>query len=180
MTRLITRPICCLIVFMTAFGAFAQNKISAEDSAILAAMPPLPAIDTAAVPDDELTREVKKLLVKTNAMGAAVATMKTALDGQRQAGNPQIPAEFYDRFGNAIENGRVSRILENLIIKIYRQKFTAGDVKEINKFYDTPAGKKLAAESVYIATTASTEGQKIGQFLGLQIARDMIKEGKWK
>ena len=178
MTRKIVLPI--LLSLVMAIGATAQNKISAEDSAILAAMPPLPPIDTTLAPDDDLSKEVKKLLVKTNAMGAAVATMKGTLESQRKAGNAQIPAEFYDRFVASVENGRVGRMLENVIIKIYRQKFTLSEVKEVNKFYDSAIGKKLASETVYIATAARTEGEKIGQFIGLQIARDLITEGKWK
>lgn len=142
-------------------------------------LPPLPVIDTTDAPNDELTAEIKKLLAKTGIMKATLQTMKKMLDVQRGA-MQQVPSEFFDRFTSYVENGRVERLMENLIIKIYREKFTASDMKEVNKFYDTPVGKKLAAETINITTAARTEGERIGQFMGIQIAHDLMKEGKWK
>jgi hypothetical protein len=151
-----------------------------EESQATPNLPPLPDIDTTAAPDDELTREIKKMLVMTNAQGAATQAMKTALDLQRKNVGATLPAEFYDRFNQAIDNGEISHLLELVAIKIYREKFTVDDIKEINKFYATAAGKKMAAELPYITSKSQEEGMKIGQYMALKIARDLMQEGKLK
>lgn len=179
MIKTIIRSLCCFMVCMTAVGAFAQESPATVDTALLAALPVV-EIDTSGVPDDELTREVKRLLEKTNSMSTGLAAMRQGIAMQRQARSGQVPEEFFDRFSTTIDNGRAGRLMEIVVIKIYRDKFTAKELKEINKFYDTPVGKKLAANYQNIATEAMAVGQKLGQYLGVQIIRDMISEGKWK
>jgi hypothetical protein len=143
------------------------------------ALPPLPEIDTTAAPNDELTKEIKKLLVVTNALGASDLLMKGALESQRK-NNTSLPDEFYARMLQGIEKGEIGHYLENVVIKIYRQKFTIEEVKEVIKFYDSPVGKKMAAEAGPIANAARIEGEKIGQYMAIKIIGDMVKEGKWK
>src|SRR5688572_21498226 len=152
-------------LLVACFGGYAQSGSTgktkpataqkpAADTTPALNLPPLPAIDTTAAPDDELTREVKKLLAKTGTLTAVLQNMAAMLDIQRRTPGQQLPVEFFDRFTNEVQNGRVERLLTNLIIKVYRQKFTADDIKEVNKFYDSPVGKKLAAETVNISTAA--------------------------
>jgi hypothetical protein len=143
-------------------------------------LPPLPDVDTVAAPNDELTKEIKKLLSITNSMTAAVVVMKGTIESQRKNPNIQLPAEFYDRFMQAIDNGQVGGLLENAIIKIYRQKFNVEEIREATRFYETPIGKKIAAESAFIANSSRIEGEKIGQYVALKIIDGMMKEGKWK
>jgi len=169
-----------LTVLLLLVAGATHAQISASDSALLASLPPLPDIDTTASPADAFTLEVKKLLMKTNAMTAAAEGIKNIMDIQRKNPNAQVPQVFIDRFKAQIDNGRVTRLLENMIIRIYRSKFSLEDLREINKFYDTPVGKKFATETVNIMNASMMEGQKIGQYIGLETARDLIKEGKWK
>jgi len=144
------------------------------------ALPPLPDVDTTAAPNDDLTKEIKKLLTITNSMTTAVVVMKGTIESQRQNPNVQLPEEFYTRFIAAIDNGQVGGMLENAIIKIYRQKFTKEEMQEVIKFYESPVGKKMAAESAFVADHSRIEGEKIGQYVALKIIEGMMKEGKWK
>jgi hypothetical protein len=144
------------------------------------ALPPLPDIDTTAAPNDDLTKEIKKLLGITSSMSTAVVIMKATIESQRQNPSVQLPEEFYTRFIGSIDNGRVGGMLENAIIKIYRQKFNREEIQEVIKFYETPIGKKMAAESASLADNSRIEGEKIGQYVALKIIGDLMKEGKWK
>lgn len=166
----------CLMILL-GYGSVQGQKVA--DSALLASMPPLPAIDTADVPADELTTEIRKMLLRTNVMTASLEGLKALLTAQRNADN-RVPKAFYDRFTLQVENGRIARLLENMVIKVYRATFTVADIREINKFYDTPVGKKLASQMVNIMGAARAEGEKLGQYMGLETARELIKEGKWK
>jgi len=142
-------------------------------------LPPLPDIDTVPPPNDELTKEIKKLLQVTNAFTASKTLMTKILSTQRTS-NTGLPDEFYARMLAAIENGQVIGYIENTVVKIYRQKFTLEDIKGVIKFYETPLGKKMAAENVNIMAASSSAGEKVGQYMAIKIIEGMIKEGKWK
>jgi hypothetical protein len=143
------------------------------------ALPPLPDIDTVPPPNDELTSAIKKLVEVTNGMNTSKTLMKGSLESQRKL-NTNVPDEFYDRMLAAVESGQVNGYIENIVVKIYRQKFTLEEVNEVVKFYDSPIGKKMAVESPIIANSARMEGEKVGQYVALKIIADMMKEGKWK
>ena len=143
------------------------------------ALPPLPDIDTTAAPNDELTTAIKKLIEVTNGMNTSKTLMKGSLESQRKL-NTNVPDEFYDRMLAAVESGQVNGYIENIVVKIYRQKFTLEEVNQVVKFYDSPVGKKMAVESPIIANSAREEGEKVGQYVALKIIGDMMKEGKWK
>ena len=162
---------------------FASNvsaqRMTASDSALLASLPPLPVIDTAAVPADDLTTEIRKLLNRTNIMSAALQGLKNLMALQ-SSGSPQIPKVFFTRFNQYVDNGRIGRLFENMLIRIYREKFTVAEIRDINKFYDTPTGRKMAAETANIMGTSQAQGEELGKYIGLEIARELIKEGRWK
>ncbi|MFT3825478.1 MAG: DUF2059 domain-containing protein [Chitinophagaceae bacterium] len=138
------------------------------------------AIDTSAVPDDELTAEIRKMNKATGSMEAATSIMKQMIEEQKKNPNPQVPAEFYDRFLAQINSGRVSSLLENAIIKVYREKFTVEEIKQLTAFYATPVGKKVAAELPSISARSEAAGEELGKYIAMQIVADMMKEGKWK
>lgn len=143
-------------------------------------IPPLPEIDTTAAPDDELTKEIKTMLNGSGSMKASVETMKYMIDMQRKNPSQTLPGEFYDRFLQSIESGRIGGLLENAIVKVYREKFTLQEMKEVNAFFSSPAGKKMATEQTALAAASRIAGEKIGGFIALQIVGDMMKEGKLK
>ncbi|WP_207512390.1 DUF2059 domain-containing protein [Longitalea luteola] len=143
------------------------------------ALPPLPDIDTVAAPNDDLTKEIKKLLLVSNALGNANMVGRNFIETQRKS-NSGLPDEFFERILQKFDNGTVSGFTENVIIKLYRQKFTLEEIREALKFYETPLGKKIAVELGPIMTKAGTEGEKFGRYLAIKIIEDMMKEGKWK
>jgi hypothetical protein len=150
-----------------------------EEEPVSPALPPLPEIDTIPPPNDELTKEIKKLLQVTNGILASKTLMSGMLATQRK-NNTTLPDEFYVRMLGAIENGQVTGYIENSVVKIYRTKFTVEEIKEVIKFYDSPVGKKMAAETAPIADAARKEGEKVGQYVAIKIIEGLMKEGKWK
>jgi len=180
-TKKTTQPAATDTTGDMRIGASPDDASKVDTSAgMQAALPPLPDIDTVAAPNDELTAKIKKLLKASHGMDAGVNTMKAMIESQRKNPSSQLPDEFFARFIGAIDNGRVVNLMEIVVIKIYRQKFTLQEMKDINKFYETPVGQKLAAETVNISEAARSGGEKIGQYIALQIIGDLMKEGKWK
>jgi uncharacterized protein len=143
------------------------------------AVPSTATVDTVPPPDDELTREVKHLLKLTNSMDAGIAIMRNMLNRQRTESSA-IPAEFYDRFIGMIDDGRISSLMMIAVVKIYRDKFTLAEIKELIRFYETPIGKKLAQETPNIANASTSAGEKIGKTVAMEIVAGLQQEGKWK
>jgi len=136
-----------------------------------------PALDTIPPPQDELTNELRKMLEMTGALNLGVQFAKGIQDLQA-TGQDILPKEFYERMYEAIANGDGKRWFENAIIKIYRKHLILEDVKQLNAFYSTPAGKKYISFLPVFLEESQQLGAGIGRYLGLKIYDQLRKEGK--
>ena len=138
-----------------------------------------PVLDTIPPPQDDLTKELKKMLETTGALNLGVQFAK-GLQELQASGQDILPREFYERLYDEIANGNGRRWFENAIIKIYRQHLTVEDVKELNAFYSTPAGKKYISLLPVLLEESKEVGTSIGRYLGMKIYEQLVKEGKLK
>jgi len=138
-----------------------------------------PILDTIPPPQDDLTKELKKMLETTGALNLGVQFAK-GLQELQASGQDILPREFYERLYDEIANGNGRRWFENAIIKIYRQHLTVEDVKELNAFYSTPAGKKYISLLPVLLEESKEVGTSIGRYLGMKIYEQLVKEGKLK
>lgn len=137
-----------------------------------------PVLDTIPPPQDELTNELRKMLEMTGALNLGVQFAKSMQDLQA-SGQDILPKEFYERLYEAIANGEGKRWFENAIIKVYRKHLTLEDVKQLNAFYTTPAGKKYISFLPVFLEESQALGAGIGRHLGLKIYEQLRKEGKF-
>ena len=137
-----------------------------------------PVLDTIPPPEDELTNELRKMLEMTGALNLGVQFAKGMQDLQA-TGQAILPKEFYDRLYDAIANGDGKRWFENSVIKIYRKHLTLEDVKQLNAFYGTQAGKKYISLLPVFLEESQELGAGIGKYLGLKIYEQLRKEGKF-
>jgi hypothetical protein len=63
-------------------------------------------------------------------------------------------------------------LLIEAVAMVYAQHFTAEELGEINRFYDTPTGQKLIKE----LPALMQEGQAVGGRIGLQIAQEVLRK----
>ena len=138
-----------------------------------------PILDTIPPPQDDLTKELKKMLETTGALNLGVQFAK-GLQELQASGQDILPREFYERLYDEIANGNGRRWFENAIIKIYRKHLTVEDVKELNAFYSTPAGKKYISLLPVLLEESKEVGTSIGRYLGMKIYEQLVKEGKLK
>ena len=138
-----------------------------------------PILDTIPPPQDDLTKELKKMLETTGALNLGVQFAK-GLQELQASGQDILPREFYERLYDEIANGNGRRWFENAIIKIYRKHVTVEDVKELNAFYSTPAGKKYISLLPVLLEESKEVGTSIGRYLGMKIYEQLLNEGKLK
>ena len=134
-------------------------------------------VDTAAPPNDELTKEIMKFLNTTNALnlGAQFADLIV----KRDLVDPQhlLPDEFFIRMSKAMTEGEGRRLFSNLVANIYRDHFSLQDMKDLNAFYSTPTGKKVVATLPLILVESTKRGEQLGGIMAKQIFEQLVKEG---
>lgn len=81
------------------------------------------------------------------------------------------PAEFWDLLSDKLTQ-LISEKLLDLFLPIYQKHLTLEDLNQINAFYESPVGKKMAAT----APAISVEAIQVGQQLGVQLAAEIQKE----
>jgi hypothetical protein len=100
-------------------------------------------IDTSNVPDDKITAVIRKL---RSAKGGF--NINEAIDYKIQEEVQKNPAakDSMMKIAGSFKNGDPGRWLDNAVIWIYRKEFSYKELKQILKFYKTPAGQKMAKD----------------------------------
>lgn len=131
--------------------------------------PVAPAVDSVKL------RLIREVLKQSHAMDMVVQGMEAGATAQRAA-NPQIPAEFWDRF--LAEVRQRTGELEALFIPIYDRHFTAGELRQLIAFYGSPIGQKMVTEQPAIAREAMESGRQWGHRLGVAVGQKMAAEAQ--
>ena len=140
------------------------------DESVGLELPPID-FDTTAVPDDQFSKDVLKLLEVTNAMNMGMQ-LANALTEEKD----ESMKEFYARFLKDIKEGTSRRWMNRMYIRTYRQRFTHEEVKELIRFYETPVGKKLINQTMEMLPGIMQQGKSIGAYQGMKIYMEMMKE----
>lgn len=117
--------------------------------------------------------DLKKIFAITKPGDAGVQSMKQSLPALKQA-SPQIPDVFWDAFLAEFNAQKV----EELILPIYEDNLTAGEVKAYLAFLGTPEGASVARKQPLILKQAMEAGQKLGEQVGREVAERLHAEGK--
>lgn len=128
---------------------------------------------TSAGADSVKMRLVHELMTASHVVDNMMNVMHDGLPMQRAA-NPQVPAEFWDRFMAAVTARRPE--LDSAMAVIYAKYFTDDDLRQLLTFYQTPVGRKLLDVQPAVTRDAMQVGQQWGKRLGLEVATQMMKE----
>jgi hypothetical protein len=97
--------------------------------------------DTMRVPEDGLTKKIRFLLKGKSGFGLSqIIAIKIMEEKEKDKIRPK---EFYERLHREVSIGHTARLIENMMINMYRRNFTETEVEEMIAFYKTSAGKKL-------------------------------------
>jgi hypothetical protein len=66
--------------------------------------------------------------------------------------------------------------LENSIVSIYADNFTAAELRELIAFYKTPTGQKFLEKTPLVTQQTMAAGKKFGEIAGAEARQDMIDE----
>lgn len=134
---------------------------------------PVAAFDSSLAPNDELTREIKRMLKLSDAVNMGLSTAESIIKQQKQGNENEELEAFYKAFLKEIKSPRVYTLFENIFVKIYRKHFTLEEAKELSKFYSTPLGKKTIQLTPLTMQESQAECGKLGQMLAMEIYQQM-------
>jgi uncharacterized protein len=115
---------------------------------------------------------IRRVLELTQAGDLAVRAMEAAIAAQRAA-RPQIPNEFWDEL--AARAHRETPQLVDMLVPIYDAQFTAAELKELIRFYQSPVGRHVSEMQPVIAVQGARAGQRWGAKLGAEVAQDLAR-----
>ena len=124
---------------------------------------------------NEYTAALQKMLEVSNGLDATQQVM-TQLFAVFKSQFSEVPAEFWDRLQKEM-SASMEKDFVGMLAPIYQKYLTLEDMKAIIAFYESPAGKKLAASQTGIATESFQVGQKWGEQIGLKVQEQLKKEG---
>ena len=97
---------------------------------------------------DPYQNEITKMLELTKARETMMTTMVNMWT------NMHLPIDDMDELAEAVLDG----IWEDYVVDcaaVYRKYFTLDEIKELNKFYESPIGKKISEHNSQIVTECS-------------------------
>ena len=115
-------------------------------------------LDTTAAPDDKITRKIIELRNLKGGFNINEA-IEYKLQEDKQKG--EITEIEVTKFSAFITKGYGKKWLDNAVIAIYRQHFTFKELKQLVKFYKTPAGQKMSTQFPVIMMQSLMAGERI-------------------
>jgi len=111
------------------------------------------------------TKSIKQLMIKTGAGNMSIQMMNQMIPALKKM-IPDAPDTFWKDIMAEVNPDS----MENMVIPIYQKHFSEKDIKAINAFYDTPAGKKF----IRVQPAIMQESMAIGQQWGRQLAGKIL------
>ncbi len=87
-----------------------------------------------------------------------------------------VPEDVWTEFEKEFSTTSLDDLVE-LLAPTYEKHLTEGDLNELIKFYESPAGKKLAKETPAITQESMTAGQTWGMKIAEKVQAKMKAKG---
>ncbi len=122
----------------------------------------------AQAPDSEYRQALQEMLASSGAL-ESVKVMIPQVIAMTKPSQPGIPDAFWTQLEKEMRTKFIDRVVD-LYVPIYQKHLTLDDLRQINQFYQSPIGRKLAG-----ATPAITvEGAQMGAKLGMEMAQEIV------
>ncbi len=122
-------------------------------------------------------RELIATLKATDYLKALLPTIIQTLKPAVVQGRPQVEKD-YDAITPMmldVANGHLSEIIE-LVARVYALNFTAGELRDIQAFYQTPLGQKMRERMPAVTQESMILGQRWGQTLSAELRTRITDE----
>ncbi len=98
-------------------------------------------VNTNAVPEDQLTKDIRKLRLTKGGFNINEAILFKIGEDQSKGELAKVEAEKLEKF---FDSGKGKTDLDNAVIWIYRDLFTSSEIRKLIRFYKSSAGQKIS------------------------------------
>jgi hypothetical protein len=154
--------------------AFVLASATPANAQAAAATTTTVAATTPATPDSVRVDLARRVLDLQQTGPVIVRELEASLEVQRRA-NPKIPEIFWTEFADRARRD-MPRFVEALA-PLYAARFTREELVELLAFYESPIGRRLAAESETLSAAMKQEAYRWGVTLGADVAKDLAERG---
>jgi uncharacterized protein len=129
------------------------------------------------VEDAKIKRdEISKLLQTTQALTMSrqiAALMVPQITGGVRSKRPDIPETALDFLPGTMSEimQENEKFFEDLFVQLYDRHFTLDEIRAVNVFYETPAGKKMIEKQPVLMQQGAGIGAEWGRRVGPEIDR---------
>jgi hypothetical protein len=141
----------------------------AEDAPSEAPATTAPASPTAIDPAKET--EIRKMIRTSGTENTMKVAMNHMFDSFK-AQNAALPAKFWTRTESEMD----MKSLIDELVPIYAQYYSLADLKAVNAFYESPAGRHMIEVQPQVATAAMQVGQQWGNGVATKIMAEIQAE----
>lgn len=109
----------------------------------------------------------------------SLETFKSAIGsmmGSFKSAYPSVPAEIWNEFEKEFSNTSMDDLV-TLLAPVYEKHLTENDLNEVIKFYNSPAGKKLAQKTPGIMQDSMQAGQVWGRQIAEKVQAKLKEKG---
>jgi uncharacterized protein len=117
---------------------------------------------------------IRRMLEVSRTRENMLAAMEAVVPMQRTA-NPAIPEAFWDRFVQLLHDR--SNVLIDSIIPVYDRQFSADELREVIRFYETPTGQRMVRAIPIINRETMEIGQRWGAAIGAEVGETLRSQG---
>jgi hypothetical protein len=121
-------------------------------------------ISTSVFAEPASKKSIEKLMQRTGAGNMGIQVMNQMLPALKKM-VPDAPEKFWTDFMAEVDANE----MVNLVIPIYQKYLTEEDVEVMNKFYNSPTGKKLIRVQPQIMRESMMLGQQWGQGIAQKV-----------
>jgi len=164
---------CILLIFFSSLAQFGYSQIDTAFIGRLKALDSLNILklDTAAVPNDQLTKKILELKKEKTGIGLE-SLMYIKIMEEKQKPNSSRTNDFFDKLQNELATGRTSKLIENCFVNIYRRTFTEAEIDDLIRFYKSSAGKKMEREFLPLLVESAKAAEQLLEMAAKQIERN--------
>lgn len=152
---------CAALLLALTFSLNAQAQAPAKAEA------PAPAADAAASRREQLAM---KLMEMTGAAQLGLQVMNSMITELQK--NPKIPSALVER----VKRNAKPEALTRLLIPIYTDNLTEGEMQAAIRFYETPEGQSMLRKMPAMMQQSMQAGQQWGMQLVEQSVRELREE----
>jgi hypothetical protein len=121
-----------------------------------------------AAPDSAKAVRVRRLLEVTGSAALIASELERSLAVERER-TTNLPAGFWEVMERRVRE-EIPSLFEDLV-RIYDRHFSREEIDAFVAFYETPAGRHLAADQDEILAESRQAGERWGQRLGTEVAQ---------